>query len=526
MKVPSQDLTKYMRLFAATLLLALATLATASKVHAAPTPANTAEISPHAIDVSIVDLFILPLTQFLNANGNVTPAYNAYFPEHGDPGYLDTYYGKVDPQGKRTTLAAWKEENDFNDYPSLVKKAEYINAADLGFGRKMHCIDNGRTSCYVDNYLDPKGSSDFAATVAMERMSNNYGMFVAYFVFDSEGNRINQIPLDSEGPKSVPQSCWACHGGYGHGSTFFGGNYLPFDVNALEDWPGHPTRASQVEQFRSLNYIVWRDAEYLANNENLTDLIEKWYGGAPFSGTTYKNAAAPSSWVTNPSGALSQNAGVYKKHKVETYLYQDVYGKYCRMCHVAQDLDWQDAHAADFALAASNHLCNDAANFPAMPHAEVTYNDFFNSAQHKMPSLNPLSLTANPALVGSFVNPDLSVAGQNRLTAELQDPALASVGDLALAPKYTGHQMLCEKLPLNIPAGNKNSGSTLFSSKGCAGCHYVGTYQNKIGGDLECRGAWLRQNMGSVDPAMNGVSLSLQQIQNIALYLNDRPACK
>lgn len=530
MKVPSRDLAKFLRPFTQIAFCTTLTLATIhSWANSAPIVPLKTQVKQEVLQVSLLDIFLFPAFKFLYAKGNVAPLPSPYAPEFGDPDYLDTYYGKVDPQGKRTTLDDWMAENDFNDYPHLVKKAEYINASDLGFGRHMHCIDNGKTSCYVENYLDPKGESNFAATVTMERMSNFYGTFVAFFVYDSDGNRINQIALDSEGPKSVPESCWACHGGYGHGSAFFGGNYLPFDVNNLEDWPGHPTRASQVANFRSLNYIVWKDAEYLAENNNLTDLIEKWYGGIPFSGTSYGTANTPSTWFTNSNGHLSQNAEVYKKNRVESYLYQEIYGEYCRMCHVAQDLDWQDAHALDFTVAAYNHLCGGADNSPAMPHAEVTYNDFFNNPRHQMPSLQVPTLTANIANLNTdnLIAANLRSAAGGTLVSSTGNTPVASIADdLVLSLKHTGHKMLCEKLPLNIPAGNKTSGGNLFSTKGCSGCHYVGTYQdNKIGGDLECRGAWLRQNMGSLDSAMSGIQLNLQQIQDISRHLNDRPQC-
>jgi hypothetical protein len=491
------------------------------------------EISQAVIKVSILDVFLLPIKQFLIANGDVTPRPSAYAPEYGQAGYYESYYGKVDPQGKRTTLNAWLEENDFNEYPALIKKAEYINAADLGFGRKMHCIDNGRTSCYVKNYLDPKGASTFAATVAMERMSNGYSSFVAYFVYDANGNRINQIPLDSEGPKSVPESCWACHGGYGHGS-YYGGTYLPFDVSNLEDWPGHPTKAAQAEKFRELNNIVWNDAKYyaddtnsyLANPENLVNLIEKWYAGTPSVGHTFSKANAPSNWFTNVNGNSSTNANVYKKHQVESYMYKEIYGKYCRMCHVAQNLDWQDAHAADFTLAAYNHICS--SKDPVMPHAEVTYNDFHNKFQHVMPRLTPLTIASVDSSLVSTLNLSAQLATNRALTTatiEATEVNGINIGDLTLANKFSGYQMLCQQLPLSIPAGNKVEGSSSFSSR-CSGCHYVGgAYQNKVGGDLECRGAWLRQNMGSVNSVMNAIQLNLQEIQNISRHLNDRPNC-
>ncbi len=39
------------------------------------------------------------------------------------------------------------------------------------------------------------------------------GNAVTYYVYAPDGRRLNAIALDSEGPKSVPEVCYACHGG-------------------------------------------------------------------------------------------------------------------------------------------------------------------------------------------------------------------------------------------------------------------------------------------------------------------------
>ncbi len=45
--------------------------------------------------------------------------------------------------------------NGFNTIFRSEASAEYINADDLGFGRKMHCLNNNQVSCDVENYLNP-----------------------------------------------------------------------------------------------------------------------------------------------------------------------------------------------------------------------------------------------------------------------------------------------------------------------------------------------------------------------------------
>lgn len=505
----------------------------------------SSKIVAEQIQVDLSDIFTFSIIEFLNAKGNVTPEPDAYHPEYGEPGYLDSYYGMVDPQGKRTTLNAWREENDFNSGLGFVKSAEYINAADLGFGRKMYCLDNGRTSCYVQNYLDPETTSDFAATVAMERMPAGY---VAFFVYDAAGNRINQIALDSEGPKSVPESCWACHGGHAHGSSFYGGNYLPFDVDNLKDWPGHPTRAAQLDDFQDLNDIVWGDAEYSTDNQNLVELLEQWYDGPPFyNSASYSAADVPDSWYTNPNGDnYGSTTSTYKDHQVEKFLYKEVYSEYCRMCHVAQEVDWQTAHAGDFALAATRHICEPNNNWPRMPHAEVTYNKFFNEKHHFHPLTGPTYLGVKA--VESSASLAKPVTLDDIKQVEFSNERLVSVESIKAAEKlvvaeqlnlgdvfegiiavngHTGAEMLCDELGLSFPSGNVASGQNKYTAKGCVGCHFIG-YENydynKTGGNLECKGAWLRQDMGSINPAMY-MDLNFQDMQDLAAYLNSDSDC-
>ncbi len=65
----------------------------------------------------------------------------------------DIYYDYVDPNGERRSLKAWKEVNGFAT--STVYSAQYVNIAELGFGRHVFCADNARGSCLIDNYVMP-----------------------------------------------------------------------------------------------------------------------------------------------------------------------------------------------------------------------------------------------------------------------------------------------------------------------------------------------------------------------------------
>ena len=138
--------------------------------------------------------------------------------------------------------------NNFLDSPHLVVHAEYINAYDLGFGRDMNCLDNGRTSCCrrcqpsrAEGLKQTRRHSSHGADAVL--IANDYGIFR---LMTSLVDASNQIKLDGEGAKSVPESCYACHKGYtSAGGNPVGGEYLPFDIDAFEDWPGKLPRPSQ-----------------------------------------------------------------------------------------------------------------------------------------------------------------------------------------------------------------------------------------------------------------------------------------
>ena len=386
---------------------------------------NTVTLSATGSGAPLIDRLVFSRARFLIEQGDVTPRPTE--PEFGEAGYEDTYYGKVDPSGNRTTLEDWKQENDFLDFPHSVVSAQYINAHDLGFGRKMFCLDNGRASCYVENFLDPKGESPetppgglFAATVTMERMNFSGRLITAFFVYDKDNNRVNELALDSEGPKSVPESCYACHMGYtSAGGNPVGGQYLPWDIDLLENWPGKQSVAAQKEELRKLNRIIWADASKQYTRPIFTDpvdpatfvgqeqrdrkpsvkaLIEGWYDGPPFFDTSFAGNRLPKdTWydedvrtdacaiVSTPSGFELADEEKCNRFTHQRFLYKNVYAKACRSCHVAQDetqnvnpgfdgLDWQTAR--EFETQAYNIVCQPESDDPVMPHAELTFNRF------------------------------------------------------------------------------------------------------------------------------------------------------
>jgi cytochrome c5 len=379
------------------------------------------------LDVSLQEVFPRDY-HYLNAvsQGAFAPKYDLtprdepeFDPANLHNGYRDTYYGKVDPRGLRTTLEDWRAHHRFDDFPLSTSHATFINAGDLdpgqtgGLGRDMFCLNDGRAfPCYVQNYLDPKGVNgdpdqigrDMVATVAMERMLLTEGVhdreIVAFFVFDKDGKRINRIALDSEGEKAVPEQCYGCHMGQTHpfdtdqSGNFTvglgvpaGGQYLPFDINSFENWPGQPTLADQAHEFRRLNEHVRSAAQN--RKESIQNLILGWYGREPGDfvhfDDTYDGSFIPDEWFTDPQGFEVPGSPAFDLYFQERSLYANVYQRYCRTCHVAQGeaqnnyptrgVNWEKASA--FCVEAQRVACSDTFT-PRMPHAEHTFNRFVN----------------------------------------------------------------------------------------------------------------------------------------------------
>lgn len=363
-----------------------------------------------------------------------------YHPEFGETRYLldsDTlygsvskvYYATVDPQGKRTTLDDWLFLHGFIDSDGQeiqgdnLAKAEYINAHDLGLGRKMRCLkesnlkeSNGGNDvfpCVVENFLigsnpDEPEHPQKILSVAMEHTPVKDPIFekyyTAFYVFDASGQRINAVDLDGSGAKRVPESCWSCHFGYssdGHGSHK--GIYLPFDVKLYRQFPGGPTIESQEEAFKALNNIVyqvflstpeidWPDDYY--SYQPTAELIEYWYDGPPDSSNS-SPVEKPSKGIKFEIESFPIDVILPASHGPGTAK-AEFYANYCRICHVStlannarpyENDDCQLCHTnayndpPDNARKLETVICDTVKNFgdpptpPArqMPNAKVTH---------------------------------------------------------------------------------------------------------------------------------------------------------
>jgi hypothetical protein len=303
------------------------------------------------------------------------------------------YYDTVGagPGESRETFAGWLEANGFTGFPVRLgtsATATYYNRGDLGIGREMHCRKNltrltplsipivQSIACYVHNYgsfLD--GTADEAsaladaiahtnafATVAMEWYPGGGANDVRFFVYGQPGgNLLNDAQLDSEGAKPMPGLCLACHGGtYDPASnTITGAQFLPFDLDSFGySSAAGSTQADQEEGFRIMNRFV----NDTSPTDAIAELIDGWYGGnVATANTTFDGSFVPDDW----SG--------------EEYVYTEVVGKYCRMCHQSQTGSFDFADLADFTALAASIQASVCGSYD-MPHAEIPRQAFWESS--------------------------------------------------------------------------------------------------------------------------------------------------
>ena len=278
------------------------------------------------------------------------------------------YYAEI---GAPADFAAWKTTY-FNSGTEVI--AKYYNAGDLGFGRNMHCKQkaNGDVACYVANHgvgaASPVNASldaaineelDLAA-VAMVYDASEDGNpnDIKFYVYPNSG-RLNEVALDSEGAKAIPQLCLPCHGGSYNEATnsVSGASFLPFDTAAFKysNQAGY-TLADQQEEFRLLNKKVKATNPASA----ISTLIDGWYA---------------SSGGLNTVGATENESFIiptYDGNSSDRSVYLNTVKPFCRSCHVAQGYNLVDP--AQLANARDN-VFEGAAK---MPHAEQTYHNLWN----------------------------------------------------------------------------------------------------------------------------------------------------
>lgn len=337
---------------------------------------------------------VVPVYGDLDATGRpafLSGPFGSFNPPDGAQKSAD-YYAALDPGGNKDTLGEWWQVNGFGadglgaGNPTYVRQA-YLNHNDLGFGRDMHCANNGANlACYVTNYGLPDQNPDNAdaaegqiaakrgATVAMEYdNAAPVAERVQFFVFGggvAGSGRINFADLDGLGPKPVPFLCAVCHGGrpsLNAANKVEFARFREFDLPSFRysggrSWNfGQATlNATELANFAKLNQQV-RNA---AAGTPIAALIDGWYPGGFGGGPAPVLPAAPAGWSTQVSG------------------YHNVYGTACRTCHVARDEGNLNNY---YVLGSSGNfagtayaVCGDTPpKRRVMPNAVVTYKNFW-----------------------------------------------------------------------------------------------------------------------------------------------------
>jgi outer membrane protein assembly factor BamB len=313
----------------------------------------------------------------------------------GSSAFATSYYRTIDPMSRRTTLGKWWAQNGFDSTGGGGTRTAYLNNNDLGFGRDMHCQQQGlNVACYVTNYGDPNqdpnnanlaltaNKSQAGATVAMEYkpIEGQTTPIVKFFVFGGgagKAPRVTGANLDAFGLKFVPNLCLNCHGGVyapvdpNHPTAQevnMGSSFREFDLASFR-YPTTLPRDQQEPAFKLLNQMVENSNPAPA----IEDLIDGWYAN---NSPTENSNFVPTAWTVDLHGVPSP--------KIQN-LYQTVVAGSCRTCHTAQrsvsdnsTISW--ATYAEFQkerAVIQAFVCNPSSQ--NMPHALVTYNNFWLS---------------------------------------------------------------------------------------------------------------------------------------------------
>jgi hypothetical protein len=331
--------------------------------------------------------------------------------------YAAAYYAAVDPLSTRTTLDAWKTQNQFGSGTGTEVTVVFRDVHDLGYGRRMTARQNtdGSVAVMVENYNVTAIPGQTYGPLNLEAAINRDSRwhvgtngiefsgptaatrFAKFFNFSpTTGQRQLTADLDSNGQKAMPGICISCHGGRGDplnadGSFPNGGNaharLQPLNVGTFEfsSLPGY-TRADQEANLKTINQFVLctypidsagsgvdacRPVVSTAEWTNYwqataADMVKDWYGGATMPNATQSDTYLPAGW----SGQAA--------------LYNDVVAPYCRTCHILRgagvlqnDIDFMDyAKFQAYASRIKAHVL-DRGN---MPLAQLVSNRFWNSS--------------------------------------------------------------------------------------------------------------------------------------------------
>lgn len=346
--------------------------------------------------------------------------------------FAQAYYSAVDPNGERSTLAAWKSKNQFGTGGQEFV-AVFRDVRDLGYGRRMTGRRNadGSIAFLVENYNVsnvPGGYSQVNVDAAVVRDTQWHvgtnaiewspaqctasdppdcgatANFTKYFNFDpATGQRQNTLNLDGRGQKSMPGICVNCHGGRADPLT-------PQGTFALVENSLSRKRGDVQARLQSFNVdsFDWATTPGFrrADQEAVLKIFNQWVlcsypGGGSVTGTwgTCNRPAAGANEWQGTAAALIENgyggAALPNAQFSDTYLpvgwntggtnvqlYQAVVAPYCRTCHLLRgtanqsDIDFDsEAKFQSHANRIKAHVF-DRGN---MPLAWLVYQDFWRS---------------------------------------------------------------------------------------------------------------------------------------------------
>jgi len=328
------------------------------------------------------------------------------------------YYAQVDPRGKRSTLALFRQTNGFTDangnpLPGVVN-VKYANSGDLGFGRDMYCQKQTASdaltdyACYVSNYgdvttpdlqdaIDAAAGGPPIATVAMEysrvESAPNVGTefddpvrTVKFYVFNGAGTQfLRAANLDGKGARPVPQLCMVCHGGAlvkpqvdvngqpvpvfaARDDVKLGSVFVPFDLRYFTFPPPPNDKANVTVQanFKALNIDVVKPVAQATGDIAISNVVDEMYAG---NAATQIEAFTVPGWRA-PAAPEAAKAAFYK----------GTVSNACRMCHTAQPFaGLRFENASDF-INLLPQVGSKVCTLLVMPHANRTHEIFWGIA--------------------------------------------------------------------------------------------------------------------------------------------------
>ena len=316
------------------------------------------------------------------------------------------------------TFEEWKTDvglGKHKDHDEEEDIAHFINQVDLNLTRDHHMVSfaPNKLAAYVCNHAgpaatvkDPTGyypeqpeidaalrdirrNHNLVACVAMEYSARGAAPgtapFTKFWIFNPDGKLVSTVDLDGRGPKGVPHVCTACHGGTFGPATNpdLGAHFLPFDISNFA-FSSKTTPAQREDAIFKLNLDVYKTEASRAGTSvgsaSIKQLIEGWYGDVS---------------PHNPDPQLKRDY-VAPSWAGSKDIYQTVYARSCRTCHVAMDRQAFEMANPINELASMRALACEY----KMPNSKVTFDRFWLSGELLVPG-RPAGTIPQPDHLGT-----------------------------------------------------------------------------------------------------------------------------